>query len=298
MKLHVVLLIVWVTASLAADVSLPAMQLVDEILAIIYHAEGTVAVLKSDIRPGVDGRPQTLREVIFSKLMQLDALYHKITVTTKDAEKYIENIQNQHHLSRSAVEKLFQDVGYTYAEALEYLRGRQMVEQVVEYRVRSHPRMIISRAQARERYDQHPPKIEARYTLAIAFVPQELLGKQDIHAYLDSTDIDKAISFDDPIELSESDIADDRKSIIACKEGDIVFVEAVDGGHEITRLIKKVPEQIKPFDEAYQAILASMRQERLQEVFADYYALLLSQATIKFTHPEDAKVLESTQVMV
>ncbi len=273
------------------------MQLVNEIVAIIYHEMGTVAVLASDIRPALDGHVQTLREVVLNKLMQLDALYHKINVTREEAEKYIENIQKQNRLSRKAVEELFTQAGYTYAEALEYLRGRQMIEQVVEFRVKSDKRMIVSRAQAEERYHENPPMIEAVYTLAIAFISQEQLGKNNLSDYLKIINIDSDLQFDEPFDLKESEVADDRKAITKHKDGEIVFSEAVEGGFEITRLIKKTPAKVMPFDDCYMEIVTKMRQERLKEVFESYYKLLLSQATIRFTHPEDAKVLESTEMI-
>jgi hypothetical protein len=258
---------------------------------------GTVAILASDVRPALDGHMQTLREVILNNLMQLDALYHKITVTRQEAEKYIENIQKQNRLSRKAVEELFIQAGYTYAEALEYLRARQMIEQVVEFRVKSDKRMMVSRMQAEERYKENPPMVEAVYTLAIAFISQEQLGKKSLTEYLKTINLEKDVQFDEPFELKESEIADDRKAIITHKEGDIVFTEPVEGGFEITLLVKKEPAHVKPFDDCYMEIVTKMRQERLKEVFADYYKLLLSQATIRFTHPEDAKVLESTEMI-
>ncbi len=278
--------------------SLPArMQLVNEIVVIIYHEMGTVAILASDIRPALDGHMQTLREVILNKLMQLDALYHKIIVTQQEAEKYIENIQKQNRLSRKAVEDLFREAGYTYAEALEYLRARQMIEQVVEFRVKSDKRMIVSRAQAEERYKENPPQVEATYTIATAFISQEQLGNKKLSEYLKTINLDKDVQFDEPFELKESEIADDRKALTTHKERDIVFTEAIDGGFEITRLIKKTPAQVMPFDDCYMEIVTKMRQERLKEVFEAYYSLLLSQATIRFTHPEDAKVLESNEMI-
>lgn len=287
-KIFACLLIFWIPAR---------MQLVNEIVAIIYHEMGTVAILASDVRPALDGHMQTLREVILNQLMQLDALYHKINVTPQEAEKYIENIQKQNRLSRKAVEELFTQAGFTYAEALEYLRGRQMIEQVVEFRVKSDKRMIVSRAQAEERYKENPPQVEPIYTLAIAFISQERLGKKKLSDYLQTINLDDDVQFDEPFDLKESEIADDRKVIITHKQGDIVFTEAIDGGYEITRLIKKIPAQVVPFDDCYMEIVTKMRQERLKEVFETYYKLLLSQATIRFTHPEDAKVLDSTEMI-
>jgi hypothetical protein len=307
--------------------SLPArMQLVNEVVVIIYHEMGTIAILASDIRPALDGHMQTLREVILNALMKLDGLYHKIIVTQEEAEKYIENIQKQNKLSRKAVEDLFTSAGYTYAEALEYLRGRQIIEQVVEFRVKSDKRMIVSREEAQARYDENPPMVEAIYTLAIAFISQEKLGKKKLSDYLKTIDLDKDIQFDEPFDLKESEIADDRKVITTHKAGDIVFTEQVEGGYEITRLVDITPASIRPLfpppapprpenpdlwlEYDYMAghgafdnnscsveIVAEIRKERLKEVFESYYKLLLSQATIRFTHPEDAKVLESTEMI-
>lgn len=271
-------------------------QLVNEVVAVIYHEMGTVAVLASDVRPALDGHMQTLREVILNRLMELDALAHKIFVTPQEAEKYIESIQKQNRLSRKAVEALFKEVGYTYEQALEYLRSRQMIEQVVEFRVKSDKRMMVSRADAEKRYNENPIYTQAQYTLAIAFIPSEQIVGFTIENYLKTIKLD-TLKFDEPFELAENDIADDRKSIIQHKAGEIGFIEPVEDGYEITRLIKKTPRQLKPLDDCYPEIVTQMRQERLKEVFNEYYTLLFSQATIRFTHPQDAKVLESTEVV-
>lgn len=280
-----------------AVMPLVSRQLINEIKVVIYHEMGTVAVLASDVRPGLDGKMQTLREVVLNKLMQLDAQYHKITVTEEQAKQYIENIQKQNNLSLKAVEDLFREVGYSYQEALEYLRARQMIEQVVEFRVKSDKRMIISRAQAEERYNENPPGVEAAYTLAIAFIPTTQLKKQSIADYVKSANLETDIIFDEPFELKLSEIADDRKDIITHKEGDIVFTESVEGGFEITRLLKITPASVKPFDDCFMEIATQMRKDRLKEVFESYYKLLFSQATFRFTNPEDAKILESTEII-
>ena len=272
-------------------------KLINEILVIIYHEMGTVAVLASDVRPGLDGRMQTLREVILSKLMQFDAMYHKIVVTPEQAEQYIENIQKQNRLSKKAVEDLFREAGYSYNEAREYLRSRQMIEQVVEFRVKSDKRMIVSRMDAEERYKKNPPTTETLYALAIAFIPQEQLGKKTLEEYLKNADAEKNLMFDEPFELKESEIAPDRQIILTKQAGDIVFTEPVEGGFEVTRLLKKISAGAVPFDDCYHEIATKMRQERLKEVFDEYYNLLLSQATLRFTHPEDVKVLESAEMI-
>jgi hypothetical protein len=280
---------------LVLAVSAFSRKLINEVLVIIYHEMGTVAVLASDIRPGLDGRMRTLREVILNKLMQFDALYHKIVVTPEQADQYIENIQKENRLSKKAVEDLFREAGYTYQEAREYLRSRQMIEQVVEFRVKSDKRMIVSRAEAEARYKENPPATEPLYTLAIAFVSQEQLGKKRLEEYLASINLEKDLIFDEPLELKESEIAADRQIITTKEPGEIVFIEPVEGGFEITRLVKKVPAGTIPFDDCYHEIAIQMRKERLKEVFDGYYKLLLSQATLRFTHPEDAKVLESSE---
>ncbi len=277
--------------------TLPARTLVNEIVAIIYHEMGTVAILASDVRPGLDGQMQSLRKIIFDRLMQLDAAYHKIVVTNEDAEKYIENVQKESKLSRRAVEQMFAQAGYTYSEALEMLRARQMIEQVVEYRVRSDKRLLITRAQAEERYNQNTPMVEPTYTIAIAFISEKQMGNKTLTDYLKTIDLDKDVKFDDPIEFKESEIVEERKAIINHKEGEIVFTEPIAGGFEITRLVKKTAAYPVPFDQCAGEIVIKMRQERLPEVFDDYYNLLLSQATIRFTHPEDAKVLESKELI-
>ncbi len=290
-KLYNLLICVF-TVSLYAS-----MELVDEIKVVIYHEMGTVAVLASDIRPALDGHMLTLREVVLNKLMELDALYHKIIVTSEQAEQYIESIQKSNRLSRKAVEDLFTQAGYTYAEALEFLRSKQMIEQVIEFRVKSDKRMIVSRAQAEERYRENPPIVEPLYLLDIAFIPTAQLKDKSLDAYIATINLDTDLVFDEPFELKESEIVEDRKIITTKKAGGIVFTEPVDGGFEVTRLIRKTEQSVVPFDDCFMDIATQIRQEKLKEVFESYYEILLEQATFRFTHPEDEKILESKEMI-
>ena len=181
-------------------------------------------------------------------------------------------------------------MGYTYNEAREFLRRHQTIEQIIEWRVQRDKRLLIDKAEVERYYDSMPSAELTLYTLSIAFISQETLAGKTIEQYLQGTDL-STIRFDEPITLRESEIADDRKSIIGQPVGGIVFTEPVEGGYEITKIdsVARVP-----FDECYPQLLHAMRQQRSGIILKEYHDMLLKNTTILFNDPRDKELVYET----
>lgn|GEM_PF-3093896 len=257
-------------------------QLVDEVIAIIYHAEGNEPVLYSDTLTSIDGQERTLQDVIIERLMVLDARKYKILVSDEELDRFIGLLLTQNKWTRSDLVMFLDERGYTLADGRELLRNKQMINQIIDYKVRSDKRMMISRDQALEYYKGHPSKEEATFTLDIAYVPASEYKKSELEALIKAKKLPKEIAFDEPFTLKESELAADRQFIAKEKPGAVVLIEELEDGFEITRLVEKTVACEIPFDTAYSAIVSQMRQERFGQVLESYRSELLENAHIKY----------------
>jgi hypothetical protein len=255
---------------------------VDEILAVLYHPEGNGIVLLSDLTASLDGQEKSLKDVIIERLMVLDALKYKITITEEELDRFLAQLQKQNGWTRNDLILFLDEHGYSYDDGRELLREKQMVNQIIDYKVRSDKRMMISREDALAYYNEHPDITEATYTLDIAYVPFSQYDQKNIDTFLKSKKVPQDIVWDEPFVLKESELAEDRKFIAKEKTGTIVLVEKMEDGYELTRLVEKTEAVTIPFEDSYAKIVAQMRQEQFQHVLKDYHNELLAGAKIKF----------------
>lgn len=259
---------------------------VDEILAVLYHPEGNEPVLLSDITTSIDGGERELRDVILERLMVLDARKYKIAVTDEELDRFMGQLIKSNGWSKNDMVLFLDSRGYTLDEGRELLRNKQMMNQVVDYRVRSDKRMFVSREEAQAYYDTHPEGAEATYTLDVAYVPKSQYTKEQVEKLKKKNKIPKSIQFDEPFTLKESELADDRRElIVAEKVGAIVFIEELPEGFELTRLVEKTEREVVPLEQCYAQVVAKIRQERFTEVLKGYQDELLKGASIVYYTP-------------
>lgn len=266
-----------------------ARTVVDEVVAVIYHKSGVIVIAASDIKPTLEGRPRTLRDCVLQMLMVLDADDMHVTVTSEEAERFLGELQKNNNISREGMVSLFEGLGYTFEEGLEELRCRQMVEQIVDFRVRSNKKFLVQRAEVVAEYESNPQTTEAVYTLEqVSLPPETPIDKEFSQAELD------ALSWDEPFEITESELVDERKSIAQATVGSIVDRDLTNEGLELTRLVAKKPAQKVELDAVYDTVMRKLQAERFAGLMAEYQASLLEKAVIRFTHPEDkALVMEA-----
>jgi hypothetical protein len=253
---------------------------INSIRAVIYHEKGSDIVLQSDVRPGLDGQMITLEDAIANKLIEQDAIRHKIEVSDVDADRTIESIQKQYALSREGIDKLFKDVGYTRAEGREFLRHKQMRDEMIDYAVRSDKRMVVEKSEVEAYYVLHPQKQEATVTLSMAFVPEDCYTRKALEDACKQHKPLKNITWDEEFTIQKDELADDRKFIIDAQAGEII-IEGVDGGYELTKVCSRADARQTPLDVCYNEIANILRTERFQQVFDEYKVRLRKEAHIR-----------------
>lgn len=260
--------------------------MVDEVLIEIYgNTPGSGGViLKSDLeRPSIEGQPRTLRSMLLERLKELDAKSIGVDLGA-DAEKTLADAQRASGMSRAALVRAFDEMGYTQEEGTEELRRRQMIAQVLDARVRSDKSLVIQKSAVEEYHRAHPEVIEATYKLATVCLPPETPDKKVF-----TPEELAALKWEEPFVVSESMLADDRRSIITAKVGTLVARERVAEGLELTKLVAKTERYEKSFEERYDELSEQIYKERYMQVLADYEKSLLEKATVRFTYPEDQK---------
>ena len=259
-----------------------ARVVIDEIRATVYHEDGARIIVSSDIRPDLDGHQRTLRDAVLDELMLIEGERFHITVTEEDAEDYLAELQKANHMSRAAMERLMEDMGYTYKQGLEKLRRRQAVEQLIDFRIRSDKRFIVNREDVEKFEKEHPVFEQAVYTLAQVVVNDDAaLKKQYAAKELD------VLNWEEPFDVHENDVAEDKKFIADAPLGTLVDREAVEGGIELTRLVARKPRRRVPVDELYDQVVNRIRMERFEELMKDFQKDVLAKSTIRFTRPQD-----------
>ena len=178
--------------------------------------------------------------------------------------------------------------GYTFDEGRELVRDKQMINQVLDYKVRGDSRMIVKKEDAMTYYKDHPEVEEATFTLTVAYAPFSQYPQQKLDALLKKNKTPSDLVWDEPFTLKESELAEDRKFIVHEKVSRIVHVETLPDGYELTKLIEKTPAKQVPFEDCYNAIVSQMRKERFGKVLADYQHDLLQRAHVRFLR-EDLK---------
>ncbi len=249
----------------------PREYVLDEIIETLYHPEGTEIILLSDTTTGLEGKERSLHDLELETLTYLDAKKLKgIVVSEDDIDRFIAQLQKQNNWTRADIEDFFKEHGYSFEEGRDLIRRKQMVNQMIDYKVRSDKAMAVSLDEAQAIYDQHPREEEATYTLAIGFAPSNLYTLAQLNKAVEKNMPLEKIEWDEPFVRKESDLPKDRKFIAKRSVGHVVLVEPVEGGFELTKLVEKTPKRQIPFDECSAEIINKIRQERFESVLKKY----------------------------
>lgn len=256
-------------------------DVVDEVRAVIYHNDGAEIVLTSDIRPSLDGTPRFLRDIILESLQVIKARSYNITISEEDIERFLVDVQKTNQMSRKGLEQLMGQYGWSFDEGKEHLQRRKLIEQLMELMVGPDPRLKISPGDVQVYDEEHPAYAPATYTLSQAV----LSDIQDLDSM--SKEELEALDWEEPFEVAEDELAEDKQFIVDESEGAIIDQEVVSEGLEITRLLKKVPRHRLTVEERYDAIASHLYMTRFTQVVAEYHKKLLDEAAIRFTYDED-----------
>lgn len=243
----------------------------DEIIETLYHPEGTEILLRSDIEMGLDGKERSLHDLELETLTYFDAKKMKgIVISEDDIDRFLAQLQKQNNWTQQDIEEFFKEHGYTLEEGRDLIRRKQMVNQMIDYKVRSDKAMAVSMDEAKVEYDKHPQTEQATYTLAIGFVPSSAYSLAQLNKAVEKNLPLECVEWDEPFTRKASELPKDRQFITKRPVGQIVLVEPVENGFELTKLVDKTPQRQVPFDECSSEIINNIRQERFESVLKNY----------------------------
>lgn len=278
------LLLLCIACPLCAD-----RTIVDEIRCIVYTEEGPHIKLSSDVKPHLDGTPRDLRDIVCEEVMIGEA--KRFHIDAEDAERYMDELRKNNNMTRFAMERVMEDIGYSYAEGLDQVRRRQIIEQLLDSKVRSDKRFVITPEEVVAFEKEHPLYEEGVFTLAEVVVQDPQALKKDFSA----AEL-QALPWEEPFEVKESDLAETMRFVVDAKVGDIVLREPVAEGVELTRLVAAKPRRRVAIEEIIDPrtqkslgdkIVETVRMRRYATVVKELQDELLKKATIRFAHPQD-----------
>jgi hypothetical protein len=267
--------------------------ILNEVLAVVHGPQQPALILTLDLR-SLDGVPRTLRDVILEQLMIFDAQKLNMNITEEDIDKYLSQLQKTQGYTLQQLEEFFKTLGFTMSEVREQLKRRELIDRIIDYRVRSHKRLKIELKDVEAEWDERGPREEATFTLVEAHVATDMPLKNFEQA-LKENNLKQPLMWSSPFTLKESDIAQDKRFIISKSVGEVVLIEPTPDGFDVTKLIAKTPERKVPLctgdkerdKRIYSQIENALKQKRFEEVLREYERNLLANARIDFTYEAD-----------
>jgi hypothetical protein len=225
-------------------------ETVDKILAIIYHPEGDIPIMKSDLNSGFEGK-KTLEAVIFDKHVELDGKMLKVEIAEEAINRHLAHVQKIYNMTKEDTDKYAKDMGLTPEQFHEQLGKGLLREQVMGYRMKGAS--TNDKDEALEYHQNNPVTKEALYTIKQAFIPYgsnspSLMKIRIEDAVIDGT-IDTVAKWMSPVELKESQIAADKDFIKTLALGKSTVSNATDKGIALIQLFAKEPSRMLTFEE-------------------------------------------------
>lgn len=266
-----------------ADLAGKNLYPIDRVEAVVYGPEVSEAVLHSDMEHTLDGRPRTLEEVIFDRLMVQDALKMRMPAEEKDIDNYIEKFAKNMGGTSDDIYKLFEEAGFSIEEGRRRFGEMRLMRQVQDYKVMS--KVFVSEKEVKEYYEEHPQLKPALYTIEHAFIPaaqdQAEQVRKDILHYI-KTGKKLKVNWRELPEVMEADLAEDKRFLTQLEPGQITEPLARDGGFELYRLKSKKSEVVVPLQDRYREIAETLRKPKFEQNMAAYHKELFDNASIVY----------------
>lgn len=260
-------------------------MLIDTMQAVVFGQGGTQIITFSDVvRPSLSGTQRTLDDLIFERLVYLDAQKYKILADEDAVDKYLAMMQKENNLTLDQLKEVFAQAGYSYEEGREQFKMLQAVNAMIDFKIRSH--VIVPRQLVEQYYQEHPLIEEATYKIQIGFLPS-VSGKEETQkkalAYMAKTAKEvRNIQWSEPFWIKKSDVAEDKQFIFNLKVGHSSLPLERAGGFEVYRLVEKKDERIPSLEERYKEIMDILRQPIYQDLMDKYRKQLFETSSIMY----------------
>jgi hypothetical protein len=286
-----------------------ARQTVDKILAICYTPEGVSVIAQSDLRPGIDGMPRQLKDIVLNRLMFLDnkklkkSKEESETEQKADDDRYLARIQKQFKLTHDDVVKLFKDMGYTFEEGMAELRSMRVIDGVLDIRVRS--KVLIDKKDIEAYCEKNPTFHPAVYTVSIAAIPVDpRLTKAEQTEKIEQARKSPAelsgLDWSEPIEQSEADIASEKAFIKEVQPGDVIIFEETPQEIKLLKMISKKPAVLISCEERTKEVNNILGKQKFEKALEKYHEDLWAQAHVRYidqdSQPEQKSVTQDSAI--
>ncbi len=259
------------------------LYLIDTIEAVTFAPEGTEIIARSDIeRPSLAGQVRSRDDIIFERLVFLDARKYKIMPDEDAVDKYLAMVQRENNLTLDDLKAIFNAAGYSYEEGREQFKMMQAINSMLDFKIRQN--LLVPRKQVEKYFEEHPEWQEATYSLAYAAVPfSAIKDKEQQKAELKElikigTDM-RSIEWNEPFWVNHSDVAEDKSFIFTMKPSE-VFMHETDQGFGLFRLEDKKERRLLTMDERYLDIADILRRPKYEELLQNYKDHLFNTASI------------------
>lgn len=263
----------------------PAKKLftIDRIEAVIYGPEVTEIVTKSDVMRSLDGRPQTLDDVIFQRLMVQDALKMRIMTDESAVDDYILKVAKSFGGTLEDINQMFESAGFTPIEGRRRFAELYAIQQLREYKILS--RVFVPEKEVAAYYEANPIVKAASYVVERAVVqataPRLEETRKKIDTYI-KTGKGMLIGWTQLPEILESDLAEDKQFITKLEIGQIAEPIDFPGGFELFRLKAKTTAHVEPLEDRYREIVEILRRPKAEQLFEEYKRDLWANASILY----------------
>lgn len=266
--------------------SKPELFLIDKIEAVIFGDENTAIVTKSDVEKlTLEGRPRSLPDIIFEKLVAMDAAKFKIMADEGAVDRYLTMIMREHNLSQADLIAMFRSAGYTYEEGREQLATMFAVNTMIDFKIKS--RLIIPEAQIISYYKEHPIIEEAAYRIQrIVVQPKKTMSaaemKDKVQRALQIGKEVPGIQVSTAFWIKHDDIAADKMFITTMKPGALSDPIKIKDGFEMFRLLEKRDQREVPLEDRYNEISNELKKPLFEKLFQEYRKSLFDAASIVY----------------
>jgi len=280
-KLNLVLLTLVSVSILFSYLS--AAETVDKMLAIIYHPEGDIPIIKSELNSGFEGK-KSLEAVVFDKHVELDGKVLKVEISEEDVNRHLAHVQKIYNLTKDDTIKYAKGMGLTYEQFIEELAKGLLRERVLGYRMKGGS--SYDKDEALAYHNDNPVQIEAVYTIKHSFIPygsnSPSLMKLRVEDAVANGTIDTIAKWLSPVELKESQIAEDKAFIKSLELGKSAVSNVTDKGIALIQLFAKEPSKMLTFDERETEIKNFLARSKQERSFSEYKDKLYATSSIKY----------------
>ena len=257
---------------------------IDGVAAVVFGQEGTQLIAKVEVdRPSLTGQVRSLEDVVFERRVFLDALKHKIAIDDDVIDRYLAVVQRQNNLTAEEMRQVFSNAGYTYEEGREQFKILQVVNQMVDYKIRSN--LIVPRKDVEKYCKENPEMEEASYDIEYTEVPfdasiPKAVQKRRLARSIKDGSCKDTVEWPGSFTIKSSEIADSRGFIRGMKKDSFYGPLELDTGFGIYHLVDKRDARERTLEERYQEIVEMLRMPRYEELLTDYRESLVKGSSV------------------